>query len=51
MDEAQDAAEQERQEEFAAAMVARGESLDGLYPLGKRWQVSYEAWVAERDQA
>jgi regulator of RNase E activity RraA len=51
MEVAQDAAEQERQEEFAAAMVARGESLDGLYPLGKRWQVSYEAWVAERDQA
>jgi regulator of RNase E activity RraA/2-keto-4-pentenoate hydratase/2-oxohepta-3-ene-1,7-dioic acid hydratase in catechol pathway len=51
MEVAQDAAEQERQEEFAAAMVARGESVDGLYPLGKRWQVSYEAWVAERDQS
>jgi regulator of RNase E activity RraA/2-keto-4-pentenoate hydratase/2-oxohepta-3-ene-1,7-dioic acid hydratase in catechol pathway len=51
MEVAQDAAEQERQEEFAAAMVARGESVDGLYPLGKRWQVSYEAWLAERDQA
>jgi regulator of RNase E activity RraA/2-keto-4-pentenoate hydratase/2-oxohepta-3-ene-1,7-dioic acid hydratase in catechol pathway len=47
---AQDAAEQERQEEFAAAMVGRGESVDGLYPLGKRWQVAYEAWRAEREK-
>jgi regulator of RNase E activity RraA/2-keto-4-pentenoate hydratase/2-oxohepta-3-ene-1,7-dioic acid hydratase in catechol pathway len=50
MEVAQDAAEQELQEEFAAAMVAKGESVDGLYPLGKRWQVSYEAWLAEREQ-
>jgi regulator of RNase E activity RraA/2-keto-4-pentenoate hydratase/2-oxohepta-3-ene-1,7-dioic acid hydratase in catechol pathway len=48
MEVARDAAEQERQEEFAAAMVARGESVDGLYPLGKRWQAAYEAWLAER---
>ncbi|MGH3292180.1 MAG: fumarylacetoacetate hydrolase family protein, partial [Trebonia sp.] len=47
---AQDAAEQELQEEFAAAMVAKGESVDGLYPLGKRWQVAYEAWRAEREE-
>jgi 5-oxopent-3-ene-1,2,5-tricarboxylate decarboxylase / 2-hydroxyhepta-2,4-diene-1,7-dioate isomerase len=50
MEVAQDAAEQERQEEFAAAMVAKGESVDGLYPLGKRWQVAYEAWLAEREE-
>src|SRR5580693_7954420 len=50
MEVAQDAAEQELQEEFAAAMVARGESVDGLYPLGKRWQVAYEAWRAEREE-
>jgi regulator of RNase E activity RraA len=50
MEVAQDAAEQELQEEFAAAMVAKGESVDGLYPLGKRWQVPYEAWLAEREQ-
>jgi regulator of RNase E activity RraA/2-keto-4-pentenoate hydratase/2-oxohepta-3-ene-1,7-dioic acid hydratase in catechol pathway len=50
MEVAQDAAEQELQEEFAAAMVAKGESVDGLYPLGKRWQVTYEAWLAERGQ-
>jgi regulator of RNase E activity RraA len=48
MEVAQDAAEQELQEEFAAAMVAKGESVDGLYPLGKRWQVAYETWLAGR---
>jgi regulator of RNase E activity RraA/2-keto-4-pentenoate hydratase/2-oxohepta-3-ene-1,7-dioic acid hydratase in catechol pathway len=47
---ARDAAEQELQEEFAAAMVAKGESVDGLYPLGKRWRAGYEAWLAEREQ-
>jgi regulator of RNase E activity RraA/2-keto-4-pentenoate hydratase/2-oxohepta-3-ene-1,7-dioic acid hydratase in catechol pathway len=50
MEVAQDAAEQELQEEFAAAMVARGESVDGLYPLGKKWQVAYESWRAARDE-
>jgi 5-oxopent-3-ene-1,2,5-tricarboxylate decarboxylase / 2-hydroxyhepta-2,4-diene-1,7-dioate isomerase len=48
MEVAQDAAEQELQEEFAAAMVAGGESVDGLYPLGKKWQVAYESWRAAR---
>ena len=47
MEVARDAAEQELQEEFAAQMVAKGESVDGLYPLGKRWQAGYEAWLAE----
>jgi regulator of RNase E activity RraA/2-keto-4-pentenoate hydratase/2-oxohepta-3-ene-1,7-dioic acid hydratase in catechol pathway len=51
MEVAQDAAEQERQEEFAVAMVAKGEPIDGLYPLGKRWHAAYEAWRAEREQA
>jgi 2-keto-4-pentenoate hydratase/2-oxohepta-3-ene-1,7-dioic acid hydratase in catechol pathway/regulator of RNase E activity RraA len=50
MEVARDAAEQERQEEFAAEMVAKGESVDGLYPLGKRWQAAYEAWQAQRSQ-
>jgi 2-keto-4-pentenoate hydratase/2-oxohepta-3-ene-1,7-dioic acid hydratase in catechol pathway/regulator of RNase E activity RraA len=50
MEVAQDAAEQELQEEFAAAMVGRGESVDGLYPLGKRWQVAYEAWLVKREE-
>ena len=49
MEVARDAAEQERQEEFAAAMVAKGESVDGLYPLGERWRAGYEAWLAARD--
>jgi 5-oxopent-3-ene-1,2,5-tricarboxylate decarboxylase / 2-hydroxyhepta-2,4-diene-1,7-dioate isomerase len=49
MEVARDAAEQERQEEFAAAMIARGESVDGLYPLGKRWHAAYEGWLAERE--
>ena len=48
MEVARDAAEQERQEEFAALMVAKGESVDGLYPLGKRWQAAYEAWLDAR---
>lgn len=48
MEVAQDAAEQELQEEFAAEMVAKGESVDGLYPLAKRWLVAYEAWRAAR---
>ena len=50
MEVAQDAAEQELQEEFAARMVAKGESVDGLYPLGKRWQAGYEAWLAKREE-
>jgi 2-keto-4-pentenoate hydratase/2-oxohepta-3-ene-1,7-dioic acid hydratase in catechol pathway/regulator of RNase E activity RraA len=45
---ARDAAEQELQEQFAAELVAKGESVDGLYPLGKRWQPAYEAWRAVR---
>jgi len=49
MEVAQDAAEQELQEEFAAQLVAKGESVDGLYPLGKRWQPAYEAWRAGRE--
>ncbi len=43
---ARDAAEQERQEEFIAEQVAKGEPIDGLYPIGKKWQAAYEAWVA-----
>jgi 2-keto-4-pentenoate hydratase/2-oxohepta-3-ene-1,7-dioic acid hydratase in catechol pathway/regulator of RNase E activity RraA len=48
MEVALDAAEQELQEQFAAEQVAKGESVDGLYPLGKRWQPAYEAWRAGR---
>jgi len=47
---AQDAAEQELQEEFIAVQVAKGESVDGLYPIGRRWQAAYEAWLGEKSQ-
>jgi 2-keto-4-pentenoate hydratase/2-oxohepta-3-ene-1,7-dioic acid hydratase in catechol pathway/regulator of RNase E activity RraA len=40
-------AEQERQERFIAEQVARGESVDGLYPIGPRWRLAYEAWLKE----
>jgi len=46
---ADDAAEQESQEQFIAEQVAKGEPIDGLYPIGKKWQAAYEAWLAERD--
>jgi 5-oxopent-3-ene-1,2,5-tricarboxylate decarboxylase / 2-hydroxyhepta-2,4-diene-1,7-dioate isomerase len=46
-DVAADAAEQERQERFIAEQVARGESVDGLYPVGPRWRPAYEAWLKE----
>ena len=45
---AQDAAEQELQEKFIAEQVAKGESVDGLYPIGRRWQAAYEAWLQEK---
>jgi 2-keto-4-pentenoate hydratase/2-oxohepta-3-ene-1,7-dioic acid hydratase in catechol pathway/regulator of RNase E activity RraA len=51
MEVARDAAEQERQEEFAAAMIAKGESVDGLYPLGQRWRAAYQSWLAERESS
>jgi 5-oxopent-3-ene-1,2,5-tricarboxylate decarboxylase / 2-hydroxyhepta-2,4-diene-1,7-dioate isomerase len=44
---ARDAREQERQEEFITEMVARGESVDGLYPISARWRPGYEAWLNE----
>jgi 5-oxopent-3-ene-1,2,5-tricarboxylate decarboxylase / 2-hydroxyhepta-2,4-diene-1,7-dioate isomerase len=42
---ARDAAEQERQERFIAEQVAKGEPIDGLYPIGKKWQAAYKAWT------
>ena len=44
-----EAREQERQEQFIAEMVAKGESISGLYPLGSRWRPAYEAWVSETE--
>jgi regulator of RNase E activity RraA len=46
-----DAREQERQEEFIAGQVARGESIDGLYPLSDRTRPAYQAWARDRDGA
>jgi hypothetical protein len=31
-------------------MIAKGESVDGLYPLGRRWHVAYGAWLENRGQ-
>jgi 2-keto-4-pentenoate hydratase/2-oxohepta-3-ene-1,7-dioic acid hydratase in catechol pathway/regulator of RNase E activity RraA len=44
---AADAREQERQEQFVAEQVAKGEPIDGLYPLTDRWRPAYEAWNRE----
>ncbi len=41
-----EAAEQERQERFICEQVAKGEPIDGLYPIGRRWQPAYLAWLA-----
>ena len=38
------AVEQEREEQFIAAQVAAGESVDGLYPMNEAWRASYKAW-------
>ena len=43
-----EAAEQERQERFIAQQVAKGEPIDGLYPIGRRWQAAYQAWLADK---
>jgi len=44
-----DAREQERQEEFITTRVARGEPIDGLYPLGDARRADYQAWLARGD--
>ena len=44
-----DAQEQERQEEFIAARVAQGESIDGLYPLTEARRPDYQAWLREQE--
>ncbi|MGH3152178.1 MAG: fumarylacetoacetate hydrolase family protein [Streptosporangiaceae bacterium] len=43
-----EACEQERQEEFIAARVAAGESIDGLFPLTEARRPDYEAWLAQQ---
>ncbi|MDO5676426.1 MAG: fumarylacetoacetate hydrolase family protein [Propionibacteriaceae bacterium] len=42
------AEQQEAEEEFIAEMVAAGESVDGLYPLGPTWRPRYDAWRAAK---
>ncbi|HHW84239.1 MAG TPA: fumarylacetoacetate hydrolase family protein [Actinomycetales bacterium] len=42
-----EAEQQEDEEVFIAQMVAAGESVDGLYPLGTAWRERYEQWVAD----
>jgi 2-keto-4-pentenoate hydratase/2-oxohepta-3-ene-1,7-dioic acid hydratase in catechol pathway/regulator of RNase E activity RraA len=44
-----DAREQERQEEFITTQVARGEPIDGLYPLGDARRADYQAWLTQGD--
>ncbi len=36
--------QQESEETFIAEMVARGESVDGLYPLNSQWREKYNEW-------
>ncbi|MGH8963451.1 MAG: fumarylacetoacetate hydrolase family protein [Jatrophihabitantaceae bacterium] len=43
------AVEQELQERFIAEQVAGGASVEGLYPIGPRWQQAYERWQAALD--
>jgi regulator of RNase E activity RraA/2-keto-4-pentenoate hydratase/2-oxohepta-3-ene-1,7-dioic acid hydratase in catechol pathway len=47
-DVARDAAEQELQEQFIAEQVGKGQPVDGLYPLGKKWQAAYDAWRGDK---
>ncbi|MFV8165275.1 fumarylacetoacetate hydrolase family protein [Mycobacterium sp. 134] len=45
------AEDQERQEQFIAAEVAQGASIDGLYPLGPLWKSRYDALGPRCDDA
>src|SRR5690625_2515958 len=37
---------QEAEEEFIAEMVARGEDIEGLYPMSEHWHAQFEQWQA-----
>lgn len=39
---------QEEEETFVAEMVAQGEPVQGLYPIGPAWRERFEAWRAQR---
>ncbi len=43
---ADDSIVQEREETFIAAMVAQGNSVDGLYPLNAEWRKKFVEWDA-----
>lgn len=43
-----DAVEQEREEEFIAAMVEGGERIEGLFPMNAAWKERYRAWLTQR---
>ena len=45
---AEEAAEQERLESYIQQLVARGERLQGIYPINDGTKARYEAWRAER---
>ncbi|MEU5696459.1 fumarylacetoacetate hydrolase family protein [Actinosynnema sp. NPDC020468] len=42
---ARDSAQQEHEEKFILERVEAGESIDGLYPLGKAKRAEYEDWA------
>lgn len=44
----EDAEAQEAEEAFIAEMVARGESVDGLYPMNDQWREAFARWQTER---
>lgn len=45
LEEVVDAAvEQERQETFIAEQVAKGEPVEGLYPMNAEWKARYDEW-------
>jgi len=39
---------QEEEESFIAEMVAGGEGIEGLYPIGTAWRDRFEAWRSAR---
>lgn len=41
----EDSEQQESEETFIAEMVAKGESVDGLYPQNAQWRAQYEKWL------
>ena len=44
------AQEQDQEERFIHEMISAGESVDGLYPISKKWRPAYEAWRARTEQ-